>query len=125
MGGFKLGKMTLGSMFKKPETVQYPFQKKEPPAGLKGHVVNDTDSCILCGICQKRCPCSAITVDKPARTWSIDRFRCVQCGTCIRECPKSCLTMAPEYAPPAAQKSVDVFEVPEHEKPAKAAAAAE
>ena len=36
MGGFKLGKMTLGSLFKKPETVLYPVEKKEAPAGLKG-----------------------------------------------------------------------------------------
>lgn len=56
MGGFKLGKMTLSGLFKQPETIQYPVQKKEPPAGLKGHVTNDTGACILCGICQKRCP---------------------------------------------------------------------
>ena len=80
MGSFKLGKMTLGGLFKKPETLMYPVETKTPPAGLKGHVVNDVDRCILCGICQKRCPCAAIVVDKPARTWTIDRFRCVQCG---------------------------------------------
>ena len=120
MGGFKLGKMTLSGLFKQPETIQYPVQKKEPPAGLKGHVTNDTGACILCGICQKRCPTGAIVVDKPARTWSIDRFRCVQCGSCVRECPKQCLAMEPTYTPPATEKRSDVFEVPEH---AKAAAA--
>ena len=61
MGGFKLGKMTLGSLFKKPETVCYPAEKKEAPAGLKGHIVNDVSVCIVCGICQRRCPCAAIT----------------------------------------------------------------
>ena len=101
MGSFKLGKMTLGGLFKKPETLMYPVETKTPPAGLKGHVVNDVDRCILCGICQKRCPCAAIVVDKPARTWTIDRFRCVQCGSCVRECPKDCLTMEPTYTPPA------------------------
>ena len=100
MGSFKLGKMTLGGLFKKPETLMYPVETKTPPAGLKGHVVNDVDRCILCGICQKRCPCAAIVVDKPARTWTIDRFRCVQCGSCVRECPKDCLTMEPTYTPP-------------------------
>lgn len=69
MGGFKLGKMTLGSLFKKPETVLYPVEKKEAPAGLKGHIVNDVDVCILCGICQRRCPCAAIVVEKPNRKW--------------------------------------------------------
>lgn len=124
MGGFKLGKMTLGGLFKKPETLLYPVQTKTPPPGLKGHVVNDVDTCILCGICQKRCPCGAIVVDKAARTWSIDRFRCVQCGSCVRECPKHCLAMEPTYTPPATVKSVDVVEVPEKPKVEKEAKAA-
>lgn len=104
MGGFKLGKMTLKSLFSKPETILYPVQTKEPPAGLKGHVANDTSACILCGICQKRCPAAAITVDKAAQTWSIDGFRCVQCGSCVRECPKQCLSMEPTYTPCATHK---------------------
>lgn len=41
--------MTLGGLFKKPETLMYPVETKTPPAGLKGHVVNDVDRCILCG----------------------------------------------------------------------------
>lgn len=116
MGSFKLGKMTISGLFKKPETVLYPVQTKTPPPGLKGHVVNDVSGCIVCGICSKRCPCGAIAVDKKARTWSIDRFRCVQCGSCVRECPKSCLTMDTSYTPPAARRHPDVFEVPEQPK---------
>ena len=34
MGSFKLGKMTLGGLFKKPETLMYPVETKTPPAGL-------------------------------------------------------------------------------------------
>ena len=117
MGVFKLGKMTLGSLFKEPETIRYPAQTKTPPAGLKGHIENDVEVCILCGICQKRCPADAISVDKATRTWNIDRFRCVQCGSCARECPKGCLRMEPSYTPPATSKSLDSYEVPEHPKP--------
>ena len=117
MGSFKLGRMTLGSLFKKPETIQYPAQTKTPPAGLKGHIANDESTCILCGICQKRCPADAIVVDKAARTWTIDRFRCVQCGSCARECPKHCLTMEPNYAPAARTKAPDVVTVPDKPKP--------
>ena len=118
MGGFKLGKMTFGSLFKKPETVLYPVQKKEPPRGLKGHVVVDVDTCILCSLCQKRCPCGAIEVDKKARKWTIDHFRCVQCTSCVYECPKGSLTMEPTYAAVSRSKSVHVFEVPERPKTA-------
>ena len=66
MSGFKLGKMTFGSLFKKPETVLYPVVKPEPPVGLKGHVVVDESTCILCSLCVKRCPCRFIEVDKKA-----------------------------------------------------------
>ena len=81
MGSFKLGGMTLGSLFKKPETLLYPFETKPAPAGLKGHIAIDAADCILCGICAKTCPADAIVVEKKDRTWSIDPFRCVQCGS--------------------------------------------
>ena len=120
MSGFKLGKMTFGSLFKKPETVLYPFVKKEPPAGLKGHVVVDESTCILCSLCVKRCPCGAIEVDKKGRTWSIDHFRRVQCGSCTYECPRG--KSSPPWSLPhqtvSRQKSVHTFTIPEQPKAA-------
>lgn len=125
MGSFKIGKMTLGGLFKKPETVQYPIQTKTPPVGLKGHVSIDVNACILCGICQKRCPCKAISVDKSSRTWTINRFQCVQCGSCVRECPKNCLAMEPQQAAPGTIKKDESFEVPDRKKEKPAADAAD
>lgn len=116
MGSFKLGGMTLGSLFKKPETVQYPTQQKEAPAGLKGHIAIDVDTCILCGICQKTCPCHTIEVNKSDRTWTINRFQCIQCGSCVRACPKSSLTMEPTYTYVSPKIHIDTFEVPERAK---------
>lgn len=97
MGSFKLGKMTLRSLFGKPETVMYPLEKRDIPAGHRGTVEIDMAKCILCGICVKRCPCSAIEVDKAAGTWSINHFCCIQCDTCVRECPKGALSMSMEF----------------------------
>lgn len=54
MGYFKLGKMTLKSLFKRPETIRYPYETKPPVEDLKGHVENDIVECTLCGICAKR-----------------------------------------------------------------------
>lgn len=116
MSAFKLGKMTLGSLFKKPETVLYPFEQKAAPAGRKGHIVNDVNCCILCGICSKRCPTDCISVDKPNRTWTINHFQCVQCGTCVRECPKSCLAMDPALPAVARTKADEIVRVPVAEK---------
>ncbi len=76
-------------------------------------MTNDVDACILCGICLKRCPCGAIAVDKPARTWSIDRFRCVQCGSVRARVPRrQCLAMEPTYTSPATEKCVELSRCP-------------
>lgn len=125
MGGFKLGGMTFGSLFKKPETTLYPIQTKAQPEGLKGHVVIEEQACILCGICQKTCPCSAISVDKKERTWAINSYQCVQCSMCIRACPKGCLHMDPSFPKAAASMSATLVEVPEQPKPEKKAKTAE
>jgi formate hydrogenlyase subunit 6/NADH:ubiquinone oxidoreductase subunit I len=98
-----------------------------PPAYTprsKGHVVNDIKECILCGICEKRCPTSAIIVDKPAETWTIDPFRCVQCLTCVRACPKACLHMDNNYTRPNTSMYTHTEKKPEltpEEKAAKEA----
>lgn len=113
MGSFRLGGMTLGSLFKRPETLRYPFEVKEPPQGLKGHIVNDVSRCIVCGICARVCPAGALAVDRKARTWAIDPFRCVQCSSCVRACPKACLHMLPTYTPIATAQSCTVVEVPD------------
>ena len=93
MKAFGLGKMTLGSVFKRPQTVRYPFEAKPAPVGRRGSVRCDIETCVFCGICAKTCPASAITVDKSASTWQIDPLSCVQCEYCVRACPKSSLAM--------------------------------
>ena len=45
----------------------------------------DTDSCIGCGSCTKRCAHSAITVSDGKA--SIDHDKCVGCGRCVGACP--------------------------------------
>ncbi len=120
MGAFKLGKMTFGSLFKKPETVLYPIETKPQPEGLKGHISIDVDTCILCGMCDRSCPTDCINVDKGEHTWSINRYSCVQCGYCVTVCPKKSLAMEPGYAPAATQIAPDTFAIPQEEKRAKA-----
>lgn len=105
MGSFKLGHMTMRSLFVKPITGMYPFVKPVYPENLKGHIEIDIDSCIFCGNCAKKCPALAITVDKAEKSWELNPFSCVQCRSCVVVCPKKCLTMVNTYTTPATEKS--------------------
>lgn len=120
MGYFKLGKMTLKSLFTKPETVRYPFETRPVIEDMKGHVENNIVECTLCGVCEKRCPTGCISVDKEAESWTINAFDCIQCRTCVRECPQDCLVMMPDYHKPAAIKEVSVTKKPEPTEEEKA-----
>ena len=63
-------------------------------------------------MCMRNCPSAAITVDRNARTWKINRFACVQCRECVANCPKKCLQMETEYTAPDTKKSEEVLQGP-------------
>ena len=113
MATFKLGKTVFASLFKKPATLMYPVIPRVWQENTRGHISIDIDACILCGICQKKCPTDAITVDKGAKSWSIQRMRCVQCSCCVEVCPKKCLKNENTYTTPNTAKVVDTFVQPE------------
>lgn len=108
----------MGSLFKKPATLMYPVVPREWQERTRGHIDIDVDNCILCGMCQRKCPTNAITVDRNAHTWTIERMKCIQCGCCTDNCPKKCLSMAQTYTTPSPEKITDVFEIPVKEKKA-------
>ena len=89
--------LALKNLFSKPATRNYPAEQRDYPIRSRGHIVNDFDSCILCGICQKKCPSDAITVNRAEKSWSINRMGCVQCSNCVNACPKKCLSIVPGY----------------------------
>ena len=49
-------------LFKKPKTLRYPFELKEPAAHYRGFHLNDWDACTGCGNCSDICPNDAITM---------------------------------------------------------------
>ncbi len=96
----------LHNLFSKPKTRKV---EKEYPEGTRGHVENDMDLCILCGLCSIKCPTHAITVDKNEKTWSIRPMSCIQCRCCVDNCPKKSLSMGLRFQEPGNEKITKTF----------------
>lgn len=102
----------LKNLFTGHATRLYPFEKREPFKDVKGELKIDIDKCVMCTICQVKCPSQCIKVDKKAKNWQLDPFACVYCGICVDVCPVKCLHQEGAYRPAAAAKSREFFAQP-------------
>lgn len=119
MSYVKFTKQAMKNLFSKPATTSYPAKPKVFFPKVRGHVEIDLPKCIFCGICSKKCPTGAITVDRAAKSWAIKRFSCIQCSYCTEVCPKKCLSMGESYTAPGADQSLETHVMPAEEpKPA-------
>jgi ech hydrogenase subunit F len=109
MSIMNFSKTALKNLGTKPATLMYPLKKREFYERTRGHIEIKSEDCIYCGICAKRCPTAAIGVDKPGKTWRIDRLKCIQCNACAENCPKKCLSMKNEYTTPSSGPVKDEF----------------
>ncbi|SNX53895.1 4Fe-4S dicluster domain-containing protein [Thermoanaerobacterium sp. RBIITD] len=94
---FDMLKNVIGNLTKRPVTRLYPFVARKPFDIDRGHIENDIDQCILCGMCQRVCPSGCITVDRKKGTWTYEPFKCVICGVCVDKCPKKSLNLNEHY----------------------------
>lgn len=99
-------KVILSNMFSKPATRQYPFEKREPFAKSRGHLVANLEDCIYCNLCAKKCPSDCIKVDRQEKTWELEPYACIVCGICAEVCPKKCLSLEGEHRSPVYTKEV-------------------
>lgn len=53
------------------------------------------DTCNGCGICEKNCPASVITLENGRPVW---KQQCYQCMRCIHDCPQSAIQYGKETA---------------------------
>lgn len=111
-------KTVFHNLFSKPATRMYPMQPRKYPERTRGHIAIDIDTCVFCGLCSKKCPTGAITVNRAEKSWSIERFGCIQCGYCVESCNKKSLSMQQSYTEPDAVKKVDTYSQPVVEQPA-------
>ena len=107
MGFFKMAGTAFTNLFRKPATLMYPVRPAKRFPNSRGTLTIEFEKCILCGICQKKCPSYAIEVDKTENTWKIDRIRCISCGSCTDWCPKKCLHLDNPYTAPVTPQFKD------------------
>src|SRR5690606_5498498 len=98
--------VTFRTMFKKPVTEQYPFEKLPTAPRFHGrHQLNrwpdGLEKCVGCELCAWACPADAIYVEgadntdderfspgeRYGRVYQINYLRCSLCGLCIEACP--------------------------------------
>jgi glutamate synthase (NADPH/NADH) small chain len=94
-------------LFKKPRTLRYPFEPKEPALRYRGFHLNDWDKCTGCGNCADICPNEAIAMveipdmkPKPGEKNErprLDYGRCCFCGLCVDICPSGSLRLSRDY----------------------------
>ena len=102
--------LTLGRLFSKPITVQYPEERIPPAPRWRGVQYFEKDErgktkCVACGLCMAVCPSQCIYIetaeDEEGRrvplTYELDASRCIYCGYCEEACPVSAIFMGRRY----------------------------
>jgi NADH-quinone oxidoreductase subunit I len=102
--------LTLKYMFKKPVTINYPYEKGKLSPRFRGeHALrrypNGEERCIACKLCEAVCPALAITIESEPRDddsrrttrYDIDMTKCIYCGLCEEACPVDAIVQGPNY----------------------------
>jgi formate hydrogenlyase subunit 6/NADH:ubiquinone oxidoreductase subunit I len=96
--GSMLGEL-MQSVFRKPATGKYPYERLAIPERLRGTVLFTAEKCTGCMLCMKDCPAVAIDIipiDRPNKRF-VMRFyadRCIYCAQCVVNCRFDALRMS-------------------------------
>jgi NADH-quinone oxidoreductase subunit I len=102
--------LTLRYMFKRPVTVNYPYERGPLSPRFRGeHALrrypNGEERCIACKLCEAICPALAITIEAEPREdgsrrttrYDIDMTKCIYCGYCEEACPVDAIVEGPNF----------------------------
>ena len=102
--------LTFTYMFKRPVTLNYPFEKGPLSPRFRGeHVLrrypSGEERCIACKLCEAVCPAQAITIEAEPREdgsrrttrYDIDMVKCIYCGLCQEACPVDAIVEGPNF----------------------------
>jgi formate hydrogenlyase subunit 6/NADH:ubiquinone oxidoreductase subunit I len=94
-------KDVITSLFRKPVTQPYPFERKDAPERLRGKLQWDPAKCTGCSLCSKDCPSNAlevVTLDRAKKQFVVRYHidRCTFCAQCVQNCRFKCMNMSSE-----------------------------
>ena len=104
--------ITLRHTFRRPVTVNYPYESLTMTARYRGHIELRRDEttrqpkCVVCMACQRACPSDCIRVDghkpegatrKAPTTYMLNFTTCSLCGLCVESCKFDALEFSKEY----------------------------
>ncbi|HHO48896.1 MAG TPA: NADH-quinone oxidoreductase subunit I [Desulfobacteraceae bacterium] len=119
-------KVTGPEFFKPVITEQYPHFVPVMKERFRGHIEltrneeTGGSNCVVCGMCQRACPSSCITVEgekpegskkKVLTRYILDFTKCSLCGSCVESCNFNAIQFSREYNLASTNKSDYIFDL--------------
>jgi len=87
----------LKNLFRKPMTLQFPYETLPPVEGYRGRHTIDLEKCDGCFVCSMICPNKAIwPVEFKGRKYpQVNLGKCCWCQLCEEYCPNEAIKLTP------------------------------
>lgn len=109
MGLMEFTKTIIKNLLSSSVTKSYQEEKNYNYELTRGHIEINTEDCLYCGLCSRKCPTEAISINRQNKEWKVNRLKCIQCGYCIENCPKKCIVMKNDYIKPTEVEIIDSY----------------